>query len=424
MTQWISNQTNHPHFGLERMVEMLQKRGNPHLKIPVIHIAGTNGKGSTAKTVCALLQKSQLKVGLFSSPFIVQQTDQITINGEAIPQERFEWYAQLYEDMCVAMPDVTPFEVLTAIAYDYFATENVDVAVIETGMGGRLDSTNVCQPIVTAVTNVGVDHQQFLGETVQEIAVEKAGVIKAHVPVILGDVSPDVVSVFETVAHNVSAPIYRRSHAYDLTYVLEGHIDRFCYTSALRTGWFETCLIGKHQTENAALAICIVDTYCQRQQLNMLTQHQIQDALQHVVWPSRMEIINRKPMVLLDGAHNPHAMVQLVENMKRYEQYEKTILFSCVKTKDVSDMITQLQQVEGATLLMSTFEDERAITVSQLETLSKETGIKVVSWETVVRDYLQNDATDTLLCITGSLYFLSYVRRFIVDKFGSGKNGN
>lgn len=424
MANWISHQTNHPHFGLERMVEMLERRDNPHLKIPVIHIAGTNGKGSTAKTVCALLEQQQLKVGLFASPLIIKQTDQITINGEAIAQETFDRYARVYEEICETMIDVTPFEVLTAIAYDYFAAENVDVAVIETGMGGRLDSTNVCQPIVTAITNVGLDHQQFLGETVQAIAIEKSGIIKSQVPLVLGDVAEDVAHVFETVAQNQSAPLYRRSHDYTVTYMFDGSKDRFSYTSDVRTGCFETRLIGKHQTDNAALAICVADVYCQKQHLNQLTQNQIQAALDKVTWPSRMEVIKHDPMILLDGAHNPHAMAQLVENMKRYDQHAKTILFSCVKTKDVLQMLDYLQQIEDTSIVLSTFDDERAITLSQLQTLSDETGIKVVSWQTTVRDYLQNGMKDTLLCITGSLYFLSHVRQFIMDILESEENGN
>lgn len=424
MTNWISHQTNHPHFGLERMIEMLQKRDNPHLKIPIIHIAGTNGKGSTAKTVCVLLQQYGFKVGLFSSPLIMQQTDQITINGVAIDQETFDQYAKIYEGICKKMTDVTPFEVLTAIAYDYFVSQKVDVAIIETGMGGRLDSTNVCQPIVTALTNVGLDHQHFLGETVQEIAIEKSGIIKFQVPVVLGDVSEDVLPIFEISAHKQSAPIYRRFQEYSVTYTVDENKDRFCYTSDVRTGFFETRLIGKHQIDNAAVAICVVDVFCQKQKLDILTNEKVQDALFGVTWPARMEMISQVPMVLLDGAHNPHAMAQLVENMKRYDQHAKTILFSCVKTKDVAHMLEQLKQVENATVLLTTFDDERAITLPQLTDLSEKTGIKIVSWQTVVNEYLKSDNKESLLCVTGSLYFLSHVRSMIVDILRSEEYGD
>ena len=160
-SQWIANyRTDHPHFGLERMVELLDLRGNPHLKIKVIHIGGTNGKGSTIAFLKNMLEKLGLRVGVFSSPYLIHYTDQIAINGESIPEARLESlmvnYRLLLEgEHAPALQGTTEFEIMTAIAYDYFASEKVDVAIMEVGMGGLLDSTNVCQPILTGITTIG-----------------------------------------------------------------------------------------------------------------------------------------------------------------------------------------------------------------------------------------------------------------------------
>ena len=180
--QWIANyRTDQPHFGLERMVELLALRGNSHLKLKVIHVGGTNGKGSTIAFLKKMLEKLGLRVGVFSSPYLIHYTDQISINGESIPEARLEAlmvdYQSLLEgEVSAKLQETTEFEIITALACDYFATEQVDVTIMEVGMGGLLDSTNVCQPILTGITTIGLDHVALLGDTLEAIAEQKAGI--------------------------------------------------------------------------------------------------------------------------------------------------------------------------------------------------------------------------------------------------------
>jgi len=209
--QWIAHyRTDQPHFGLERMVELLALRGNPHLKLKVIHIGGTNGKGSTIAFLKNMLEKMGLRVGVFSSPYLIHYTDQISINGESIPEARLEAlmvdYQSLLEGESAAnLQGTTEFEIITAIAYDYFASEQVDVAIMEVGMGGLLDSTNVCQPILTGITTIGLDHAALLADTTSSIAEQKAGIIKQGIPLVTGRIAPEALAVIDRIAEGKDA---------------------------------------------------------------------------------------------------------------------------------------------------------------------------------------------------------------------------
>lgn len=210
--QWIANyRTDQPHFGLERMVELLALRGNPHLKLKVLHIGGTNGKGSTIAFLKKMLEKLGLRVGVFSSPYLIHYTDQISINGESISEARLEAlmadYQSLLEGEAVAnLQGTTEFEIITALAYDYFASEQVDVAIMEVGMGGLFDSTNVCQPILTGITTIGLDHVALLGDTLEAIAEQKAGIIKQGMPLVTGRIAPEALAVIDRIAEGKDAP--------------------------------------------------------------------------------------------------------------------------------------------------------------------------------------------------------------------------
>lgn len=205
--QWIANyRTDQPHFGLERMVELLALRGNPHLKLKVLHIGGTNGKElDYCFFLKKMLEKLGLRVGVFSSPYLIHYTDQISINGESISEVRLEAlmadYQSLLEGEAVAnLQGTTEFEIITALAYDYFASEQVDVAIMEVGMGGLLDSTNVCQPILTGITTIGLDHVALLGDTLEAIAEQKAGIIKQGMPLVTGRIAPEALAVIDRIA--------------------------------------------------------------------------------------------------------------------------------------------------------------------------------------------------------------------------------
>ena len=424
--QWIANyRTDQPHFGLERMVELLALRGNPHLKLKVIHIGGTNGKGSTITFLKNMLEKLGLRVGVFSSPYLIHYTDQISINGESIPVARLEVlmadYQSLLEgEVAANLQGTTEFEIITAIAYDYFASEQVDVAIMEVGMGGLLDSTNVCQPILTGITTIGLDHVALLGDTLEAIAEQKAGIIKQGIPLVTGRIAPEALAVIDRIAEGKDASRFAYGTDYQVSHqksVATGEV--FDYTSVVRQGRFQTGLLGLHQIENAGMAIALLDTFCQEDGRELASNHLLAQALEETSWPGRLEIVSRNPLMILDGAHNPHAIKALLATLQeRFADYHKEILFTCIKTKALEDMLDLLGAMPDTELTLTHFEDSRATDENVLEEAAKSRNLSYQGWQ----DFLEQKLTDkkeekkTVRIVTGSLYFLSQVRAYLMER--------
>ncbi|VJI52732.1 dihydrofolate synthetase [Streptococcus pneumoniae] len=424
--QWIAHyRTDQPHFGLERMVELLALRGNPHLKLKVIHIGGTNGKGSTIAFLKNMLKKLGLRVGVFSSPYLIHYTDQISINGESIPEARLEAlmadYQSLLEGEAVAnLQGTTEFEIITAIAYDYFASEQVDVAIMEVGMGGLLDSTNVCQPILTGITTIGLDHVALLGDTLETIAEQKAGIIKQGIPLVTGRIAPEALAVIDRIAEGKDAPRLAYGKDYQVCHqesVVTGEV--FDYTSAVRQGRFQTSLLGLYQIENAGMAIALLDTFCQEDGRELASNDFLGQALEETSWPGRLEIVSRDPLMILDGAHNPHAIKALLVTLQeRFADYHKEILFTCIKTKALEDMLDLLGAMPDTELTLTHFADSRATDENVLKEAAKSRNLSYQDWH----DFLEQNLTDkkeekqTVRIVTGSLYFLSQVRAYLMER--------
>ena len=424
--QWIANyRTDQPHFGLERMVELLAFRGNPHLKLKVIHIGGTNGKGSTIAFLKNMLEKLGLRVGVFSSPYLIHYTDQISINGESIPEARLETLMADYQSLlegesATNLQGTTEFEIITAIAYDYFASEQVDVTIMEVGMGGLLDSTNVCQPILTGITTIGLDHVALLGNTLEAIAEQKAGIIKQGIPLVTGRIAPEALAVIDSIAATKNAPRIRYDRYYQVSHqksVVTGEI--FDYASAVRQGRFQTGLLGLHQIENAGMAIALLDTFCQEDGRELASNDLLAQALEETRWPGRLEIVSREPLMILDGAHNPHAIKALVATLQeRFADYHKEILFTCIKTKALEDMLDLLGIMPNTELTLTHFDDSRATDESVLKEAAKSRNLSYQDWQ----DFLEQKLTDkkeekkTVRIVTGSLYFLSQVRAYLMER--------
>ncbi|VKO12353.1 dihydrofolate synthetase [Streptococcus pneumoniae] len=424
--QWIANyRTDQPHFGLERMMELLALRGNPHLKLKVIHIGGTNGKGSTIAFLKNMLEKLGLRVGVFSSPYLIHYTDQISINGESISEARLEAlmadYQSLLEGEAVAnLQGTTEFEIITALAYDYFASEQVDVAIMEVGMGGLLDSTNVCQPILTGITTIGLDHVALLGDTLEAIAEQKAGIIKQGMPLVTGRIAPEALTVIDRIAEGKDAPRLAYGTDYQVRHqesVVTGEV--FDYTSAVRQGRFQTSLLGLYQIENAGMAIALLDTFCQEDGRELASNDFLGQALEETSWPGRLEIVSRDPLMILDGAHNPHAIKALLVTLQeRFADYHKEILFTCIKTKALGDMLDLLGAMPDTELTLTHFADSRATDESVLKEAAKSRNLSYQDWH----DFLEQNLTDkkeekqTVRIVTGSLYFLSQVRAYLMER--------
>ena len=423
--QWIANyRTDQPHFGLERMVELLALRGNPHLKLKVIHIGGTNGKGSTIAFLKNMLEKMGLRVGVFSSPYLIHYTDQISINGESIPEARLETlmadYQSLLEGEAAAnLQGTTEFEIITAIAYDYFASEQVDVAIMEVGMGGLLDSTNVCQPVLTGITTIGLDHVALLGNTLEAIAEQKAGIIKQGIPLVTGRIAPEALAVIDAIAEDKNAPRLAYGKDYQVRHqesVVTGEV--FDYTSSVRQGHFQTGLLGLHQIENAGMAIALLDTFCQEDGRELASDHLLAQALEETSWPGRLEIVSRDPLMILDGAHNPHAIKALLATLQeRFADYRKEILFTCIKTKALEDMLDLLETLSNTKITLTHFEDSRATDEKVLKEMADSRNLNYQSWQEFLDKKLsENEEKKIVRIITGSLYFLAQVRTYLMER--------
>ena len=425
--QWIAHyRTDQPHFGLERMVELLALRGNPHLKLKVIHIGGTNGKGSTIAFLKNMLEKMGLRVGVFSSPYLIHYTDQIAINGESIPEARLEAlmadYQTLLEGEAAAnLQGTTEFEIITAIAYDYFAFEQVDVAIMEVGMGGLLDSTNVCQPILTGITTIGLDHVALLGDTLEAIAEQKAGIIKQGVPLVTGHIAAEALAVIDQIAEGKQATRIVYGRDYQVSHhesIVTG--EAFGYTSAVRQGRFQTGLLGLHQIENAGMALALLDSYCQATDRELPDNALVAQALEETRWPGRLEVVAREPLMILDGAHNPHAIKALLATLKeRFTDYQKEILFTCIKTKALEEMLDLLETLPDTKITLTHFEDSRATDEKVLKEMSDSRNFNYQDWQEFLDQKLsENEEKKTVRIITGSLYFLAQVRAYLIE----GKN--
>ncbi|MFS9069005.1 folylpolyglutamate synthase/dihydrofolate synthase family protein [Streptococcus infantis] len=423
--QWIAHyRTDQPHFGLERMVELLALRGNPHLKLKVIHIGGTNGKGSTIAFLKNMLEKMGLRVGVFSSPYLIHYTDQIAINGESIPEAKLEAlmadYQTLLEGEAAAnLQGTTEFEIITAIAYDYFAFEQVDVAIMEVGMGGLLDSTNVCQPILTGITTIGLDHVALLGDTLEAIAEQKAGIIKQGVPLVTGHIAAEALAVIDQIAEGKQATRIVYGRDYQVSHhesIVTG--EAFGYTSAVRQGRFQTGLLGLHQIENAGMALALLDSYCQATDRELPDNALVAQALEETRWPGRLEVVAREPLMILDGAHNPHAIKALLATLKeRFTDYQKEILFTCIKTKALEEMLDLLETLPDTKITLTHFEDSRATDEKVLKEMSDSRNFNYQDWQEFLDQKLsENEEKKTVRIITGSLYFLAQVRAYLIER--------
>lgn len=424
---WLATyRSSEPHFGLERMEAILALRGNPHLVCPVIHLAGTNGKGSTLAHLRSLLEVRGLRVGVFSSPYLVSFNEQIGINGVPISDKDLEDYLALYRDLLErnssdqTLLGLTEFELITAMAFDYFAAEKPDVVIMEVGMGGRLDSTNVCQPILTAITTIGLDHVALLGPDVASIAREKAGIIKEKIPVLLGRIELEAQEVIVQEAHRLSAPVEVLGQDFLVCYqesLADGEV--FCYRSKCREEMkLKTGLLGLHQVDNAGLALALCDAFFQERGLSLLSQDEIIQAWSQVQWPGRLEIISTQPLIILDGAHNPHAVRPLIETLQeRYAQLDKQVLFTCIQTKAIEEMLDLWLELEGSQLTLTTFEDPRAYSVKETQEIALQKGLPHQEWKLFLTNYIEKESQQSdLLLVTGSLYFLAQVRAFLIEK--------
>ncbi|MGC9520809.1 MAG: bifunctional folylpolyglutamate synthase/dihydrofolate synthase [Anaerolineae bacterium] len=334
-------------FKLDRVVQLLKEVGNPHEAYPTIHVAGTKGKGSVSAMMAGVAQVAGLRTGLYISPHLHTYRERMQINREPISRSRMTSLVEEIQPIVATMPELTTFEVTTALAFLYFQRERVDLAVMEVGLGGRLDATNVITPEISIITSLSLDHTYLLGDTLAEIAYEKAGIIKPGVPVVTAPQQPEALNVLRRIAEERNAPLTVVGE--DWLFQPEQRtrtgqrirIERANAASPFE-GIYEVALLGDFQEENAAVAIAA--TAVLRDHGHAWANSQtLRTSLTDVVWPGRMEILNNDPLLVVDCAHNPYSVNALVESLKTwFPDVSWIVIYGASNDKDIEGMLEVL----------------------------------------------------------------------------------
>lgn len=401
---------------IQPTIDMMAALGNPECRFKSIHVAGTNGKGSVSHFLASILQEAGYKVGLYTSPHLVDFRERIRINGEMIPKEEVvafvEAYRQLFADLHLSF-----FEMTVGLAFDYFAKEKVDIAVVEVGMGGRLDSTNVMPPapplgqgrcpqdggvLLSVITNIGLDHTQFLGDTLEKIAAEKAGIIKEGVPVVIGETQPETQPVFERVAAERHAPI---------TYA-----DQHYQVSDIRR--YTTELTGEYQKHNIATVLEAVDVLRSSSQLLILNSH-LQRGLARVVTNThlhgRWQKIGDNPLTICETAHNEPGIRAMLQGIVNTPHRNLHIVYGCVNDKDYTHILQLLNSTlstihPSLTWYFTQPSVPRGLPVDELRAAAGQIGIQGTAYKRVgeaITIARKNAQQDDLVLVTGSIFLVA-----------------
>ncbi len=407
--------------GLIRMQWMMERLGSPEAKLKAVHIGGTNGKGSTVTFLRSILQASGYSVGTFTSPYIEQFNERISVNGQAISDQELIKLVNIIRPLADELEDTdlggpTEFEVITAMSFYYFAEMNqVDIVLFEVGLGGRFDSTNIISPIASVITNIGLDHTNILGNTYEEIAFEKAGIIKKATPLFTAVQHPGSLRVIEEQAKQKNASIYRLNQEFTIDFHQpQPKGELFSVTTEFQPlANLEISMIGKHQTENAALAIITAQFLHKREEFS-ITEQAIRIGLKTAYWPGRFEILSEHPLVIIDGAHNDEGVTRLTAELaKRYSTHTIHVVFAALKDKKLDNMISQLDQVANKISFVS-FDFPRAAAANDLVEFSTlENKQAVDDWKSYLPEEINALTERDLLVITGSLYFISEIKPYL-----------
>ena len=399
--------------GLEVTVALLEKLGNPHKNLKCIHVAGTNGKGSVCAMIESVLRASGFKTGLYTSPHLFRFNERFRINGREIPDPALE---QPIADVEAAAHSLTTrpptfFEISTAMAFEYFKREKVDYAVIETGMGGRWDATNVIQPVLSVITRIDFDHQEYLGSEIEKIAGEKAGIIKSGAPVICGPMPVAAEAVIYKEAREKKVPILGSDEAVFFQCLETRRDDQLLNIEASGHDYpnVRLPLAGSFQMENCGIAVAALEDLADIEGIRL----QMKRGLEAVKWPGRFQLLQQKPPILYDGAHNPSGARALFQTLdETFPRFGNGFLFSFMKDKDVEGILTALKPaVEKAWAL--TLPGDRAMPNEKIAETGKRIGLEIIPVESPqpALDWLEA-GKKRLVCFTGSLYLPKQLKTF------------
>ena len=396
--------------GLERMAWMLEELGNPQDNLKAVHIVGTNGKGSTVNALQTIFSQAGYEVGTFTSPYIIDFKERISINGQMISEENLLGLVERVKPVVERLPketeheNATEFEIITVLMFLYFGRVHpVDIAFIEAGMGGLHDSTNLFSPLVVICPSIGLDHQAVLGNTHAEIATEKAGVLKNGASFIYATDRTDVRDVFKQKANEEGSKTYELGK--DFTAEGSSHSFDFIYKEQRLEG-IALAMAGQHQVANASLAI--MASLLLQKDYPKVTPELIKDALAHASWLGRTEFL--MPNLMIDGAHNNESVKVLIDLLRsEYADKDIELLFAAIDTKPIDSMLAQLESVGDLTV--TSFEYPNSVKLDKYPVTYKQ----VSDFQTWIEEHVTaND--DKLYVITGSLYFISQVRKWILEQ--------
>ena len=420
--------------GLERTIELTARLGNPQNSLKFIHIAGTNGKGSTSAMLAAILQKAGYRVGLYTSPFIIRFNERMRVGGQDIPDDELAEITEFVKPHAEAMTDTpTEFELITAIALVYFARHACDYVVFEVGMGGRLDSTNIIPPETVAasvITGIAMDHTAFLGDTPEQIAAEKAGIIKAGVPVVFGGNHAPVGSLPSSdalaTAESCARVIREKAAEAGAPYVETDHAKLENIRADLFGADFDfgerkdlhISLAGLYQPYNTATVLTVIDLL--RERGLTVPEEAIREGLASVKWPARFEILSKEPLIIADGGHNPEGIDAAIESVKTYFKEKKILLLTGVMAdKDYDRMVSRMGEVASRAFCVRPANDRALDPVKYAESF-RAIGIPAEGYATVAEGVRAAAETakregKALLCL-GSLYMYGEVRAAVLGE--------
>lgn len=407
-------------FGLDRIQVLLQQLGAPQETLRVIHVAGTNGKGSVCKYISSILEKAGYTVGVYLSPHVERFSERIIVNNKEISDDDLARLVSEVRPFVEKMmqQDNTPtfFEIVTVLAFLYFKECTVDYAVVEVGLGGRLDATNVVHPLVSVITNISLEHTNILGTDIASIASEKAGIIKENTAVITA-AKKDALEIIDRIARERNAPLLSIDQTLWKRVCFQGMHQEFLIQGSFKEYTVKTSLLGQHQGENIAVAIAVIE----RLQMSgvYIADNDIVEGIAATSHPGRMEIVSESPLILLDGAHNPAGMNMLVETLKQdFSAYRLILVLGVLKDKDIRSMLSALIPLAEVIIVTKSKVSRAADPMVLKQIILDFDATKKVALQSFVPDAVDHARKiarrDDLICVSGSLFTVGEARSHIL----------
>jgi dihydrofolate synthase / folylpolyglutamate synthase len=402
-------------LGLENIRQLLEAAGDPHTNLPTVHVAGTNGKGSVIATLDAILRAAGYRVGRFTSPHLIRVNERFLIDGVPISDTDLENTVAAVRQAAAGI-DRTPtyFEAVTAVAFQWLHAQQVDIALIEVGMGGRFDATNLIEPLVTAITTIDLDHTAYLGETLEKIAFEKAGILKPGIPAVVAESKAGPLEVILACAAELSCPVLQIGRDFHYTVSGPPFDQQFAYrSSGVSLETTPLALAGAHQGENAATAVALAEILSHHYP-RLSAPEVIAAGLASVRWPCRLDRVLDHPPVIVDVSHNPAGALRLAAQLK-----ESVVVMAVSSDKDAAGMLRNIAPIAHR-LILTQFQGKRSLPAEQLSALAGDLPHEcAASLHEAIGRGMALASEDRPLVITGSIFTAGEARTILSDSYGA-----